>query len=477
MMRLTLFALFFCFNLVLFGQKDISFGKSNSLDNEMHVAELVGSNSNGMFFLTENDQFQYNGIGFVTHNGDQFKSLTIKEQFPENFFALVVGNELHTFTTTQRENELQLVRKTYNTHLKLLNSSVFLRHTKVSARAIGHFKKAISPDGEKFAILQETPQEKGNTEILHCHVYELSGEKLWEKEFTTKILQGLKPVNEIEINNAGDAFVLKRIRKGTEFIFNLYNFYDKGNSVKAHTLDLKGPKITEIVMGTTSNNNLIVAGMYSNSTIDRSDGYFYAIYQPSGQQVLLSSKKIAEEEITKFKSGKKVSKKEAPLSNVYVQDIVATPDGFYLIFEPIVDIAHKIKGETTYDQEHIYGSLMAMLISNEGDLERFVHIPKNQNSWNDEGFFGSFYACTQGENVIIITSSFEADEKSRNNKFPFEKTIMASFSSNQKEDTLVNTLNMQGNLFSPLLVTSNNGELQFIATDKSRQMIVPGSID
>lgn len=475
-MRTFLFVALFLINFTLFAQSDISYGKSQQLNEDMRVSTVVGSSNSGIYFMTENDQGQLNGLAFVSHSGDQFKSVTITDCFHENLFALVVNNELHTFITTQKDNELQLIRNKYNSQLKLIKTEVFLSHTKVSARAIGHFKHAKSPDGSKFAILQETPQEKGNPEILHCHVYEINGNKIWEKEFTTKVSQSLKPINQIEMNNAGDVFVLKRIRKGVEFFFTVYNFYDHGKSVKPHRLDLKGPKITEIVMSTTSNNNLIVAGMYSNSTIDRSEGYFYAIYEPSGKQVLMSSKKIDESQMLEFKDGKKTNKKEAPLSNVYVEDVVTTSNGFYLIFEPIIDIAHKIKNSTHFDQEHIYGSIMAMFVTNDGDVEDFIHVAKNQNSWNDEGFFGSFYAKANENMVQIITTSFDADSKSRTNNYPFNKTIIVGFSSDKSMDEQFLKLDLKENLISPLLISQFDSELHLILTDKTRQKVLPAQI-
>jgi len=458
--------------LILFSKlgisQDITLGKSQELPEQLKLESLIGIINDLSFFTIVDDKNKITSIGSVSSTNNTVKMVSIPSIDPDNFLAIIQDSNILLYRIIKTDNHLLLTRTVFNTDLIEITSTELLSHEILSTRSVGHFELKLSANQKYLGVLQELPYKSGETEILSCFVFNTNGKKIWQADWDTKTPQTSNPKNQITTTDIGDIHILKRIRKANKYHFYIYNF-PKNGSVKQQEINIMGPNITELNFGGNTAGSLMVAGLYSNSGLDHSDGYFYQIFDRTGGSIMKISGKLPYNLKAPFLGDKKAQKKNTSLENVYLQEVVSLGTGYALIFEKEETISLKFKRNVPLNH-HINGSIVIVCISSDGNIEKWFDFYKNQNVMSQDNYFSSYYSkALDGELFIAFNTYINAGKQKTTEQ------VHKFYAIKNDYKVLEQTKSIPLNLSPALTNWSENG-WYFLLTDNQRFVLQSGAL-
>ncbi len=464
-----------------FSQKTITAGKTQTLDGEHQLNELLGELKGRLIASAMDQENHVAKLISVDLKGNELLMFDLEKVFPEDIFFYVSCCQVIVLTAVVEDDQKILRLQILNEQLKLQSTKDILSHRIESDIHPGNFKIGRSMYQGQIAVLHEIPNKLGGTEELVVHMLDHDFGIQWTASYRTKIKQTNNPTNRIVVGDNGTVHVVKRHREGSSFKYFVYQFMEDKPAIQ-HTLDLRGPRITELNMACDYNGNLLVSGFYTTATYDESSGYFHRIYGGDGAVKTKIQRAFKPEFMEKF-IGKKAHKKGASLSHVEISAVLSHDDNFLVVYENQMRETSKPKGSDKLNENFIDGPIHVVQIDAKGDFVNDIDISEKQNTWNKEHFFASFRAFDYKPDVItkssFMVNEISSSSKTRTAVTPFNKSAIVDI--NKKGDVSVITLNIPSTntetaLISPKLADRSSKNWYMILTNKSRTSITPAFV-
>lgn len=411
-------------------------------EKEVYFDSYLGANSTFHYYLVENYDGYVIALQGISHDGKSQLSFSIDKLLPEELYVQLLDDNVVLFETKTDGDNLKLQRSILSNDLKSTNSKTLLSHRFKSATHKGGYVLNTSMDKSLITVLQEKPGSLSKSEVLTVHVYTKDGKLDWTSEWDTQLKQTNQPANEINISNSGVVYVLKRHRNGREFFYHTYIFKN-GASPKHIKADISGLRISEVMQVCGPKDELILAGLYSETLYENNDGYFYRILDESGHFKMKINKGFDEAFMETY-IGKKASKKDANIDHVNIQFLKVRNDGF--IFSLVADAREifKDKKGTYYDERFVSGPARIQHIDYNGDLIEEHKITNEQVTWNFQHGFASI-SCSGSDSTLICHNDISANDKDKSATFPFNKTSFLQISDTNPEATTEKSIKIPGN--------------------------------
>lgn len=410
-------------------------------EKEVYFDSYVGANNDFHYYFVENYDGYVISLHGVSFDGKTQLTYPINKLLPEEIFIQLTDDKVVLFETLSGDDNLKLQRSILSKTLKQSKTETILSHKFKSATHKGGFVLNASIDNEFVAVLQEKPGSLSKSEVLTVHVYNKSGKFEWSSEWDTQLKQTNQPANEINISKSGVVYVLKRHRNGREFFYHTYIFKN-GSSPKHIKADISGLRISEVMQVCGHNDELILAGLYSETLYENNDGYFYRIMDESGHFKMKINKSFDEAFMETY-IGKKASKKDANIDHVNIQFLKVRNDGF--IFSLIADSREifKDKKGTYYDEKFVTGPARIQHIDYNGDLIEEHKIMNEKTTWNFQHNF-AYISCTGIDSTLLCHNDIESDDKTKSAEFPFNSTSFIQIPFNNPEETKTFNITIPG---------------------------------
>lgn len=294
----------------------------------------------------------------------------------------------------------------------------------------GDFGFATARDSSKMLIYTGMPFVKDGPEKFGFTVLDENLNKLWSKEVELPYLNKLFQVEDYDVSPDGNVFItgseykdkkLEKTRKGVpNYKYHILGYFNNGNLVKDYEVDLGDKFITDLSVSIGPDKNIICSGFFSENGSWSIGGVFYLTIDGTTKKVTKKSlKRFSEDFITEgwTKKEEKRAKRKAARKNKELEmydydlhDLVHRNDGGallfaeqYYVFVSRVTTTDANGNITTREVYHyIYGDIIAVNISPEGEIDWATKIEKNQHTTNDGGYFSSFSIHVKHDKIFII---------------------------------------------------------------------------
>ncbi len=384
---------------------------------------------------------------------------------------IYAGGEVYIFTSfydKKNKNTLYLGQRLDQKTLRINGDFVQLGKVDKNERSDYLF----SEDGSKLLFCTRSIKNKKN-ELIQYSIKALNANNgfspLWEKEFKSDQIDQLEDVEEFDINNQGEVYLLtlqfkdkRRTSKkdgDPNYSYRLKEFSNKGSTVKAYDLKLQGKFISDLTIGINQNDDIVCTGFYSDEGTYSIKGSFYMLFDHQKKAIVKQSTKefgldFITENLSERKT-KKVEKKAAKGKNIEVPEydlkgIVMRDDGSVIqVAERYFVTVHSYtdsNGNTTTYYVYHYNELIVISIDTQGEIEWIRKIRKVQSSRSAGSSLISFHLLVKGDKMYFVHNG------NAENLLIGPKDNVNAWKLNKKAAVIVTEINSEGYLRQDILM-------------------------
>lgn len=437
-----------CFSNAQSDAKEVSIHDFNQQINKFPEVMTFAKNEEGNFFIWKKEHStSFNGksenFDFVElrdENMEVVKFLNINEHVKGGERQLL-GSRLfngHLILFTRQENS----DETYTLSMQAIDinslevldrkellkgkmhkgSERYIPHNMPYAMATPPIESCISPNGNFMMLAVRGLYERKKTESISLLVINNDLELDWSKEnYTIDAEDRYYFTLSFTIGNVGEIFMLGGLNNVEKPNLDLYRFHE-GDVLKESIAYTHKPKKYQLQLGVNNDNNLVLAGCYSDGTPTITAGNMIAIYDSESLKVLDESKNkfdektllygLNEREIETFKD-KVEDGKDVGVSNLEMDSIIFNNGAFYVVNRRVSIPSYNLDGPNYTDYE-----ILVSKYNLSGELEFVSKIARVQSKSASRLHKTFVYYATENGLEFIFADMPENLEKDFNKEKP-----------------------------------------------------------
>jgi hypothetical protein len=305
----------------------------------------------------------------------------------------------------------------------------------------------VSRDSSKILIAYSQPAAEDEPQAFGFHVLSSQLTTLWQKEVTLPYPNELFDIQNVKVDNDGNAYVLGKVfkekrkekRRGLpNYSYEVIACREGGSAIVQYPVALEDKFLTDMQMEIQDAQTIICAGFYSEKgTVSIRGTYFLKVNAATKTITAKSFKEFGLDFIKQNmteKEAKKAEKKakqgkDVELFEYDLDKLLVGKDGSAILiaeqyFVRSVTMYRMINGSSSsYTVNHyFYNDIIAVKIDPSGQIAWAQKVPKTQHTREDGGFYSSYaFAIVKGNLCFIFNDNpdnldLEDNQKAENYK-------------------------------------------------------------
>ena len=499
MKKTLVLLLSFVLSLSLFSQTktkkaNILWGEEYKIPKKITLSGIIGYDNTGIYALKYSASL-FGGVKYyldfidnsmIRKNSEEINLEEENGKEKEYEFLINFHNKLMLFSSfnNQKDKTNYLFYQTMDKKALKPNLDIKkiaeISSEKGSRYNAGSFSYEISGDSSKLLIYYELPYQSGEKEKFGFKVYDPSMNELWTKDITLPYEDKLFGIEDYEIDNKGNVYILgilykdkvKEKRHGQpNYSYLVLAYRNNGNDVTEYPIVIPGKFITDMQLTINeTTGDIVCGGFYSDEgTFSIKGSYFLTVDK--------NSKNIKKESYNEFgidfitqnmteHKAKKVKKKADKGKNIEMyqydlHELVKKDDGgavligeqYYVkvVTTTYTDSQGHMRTTTTY--YYFYNDIIVIDISPEGDILWTKKIPKKQITANDGGYFSSYALAVVNDKLYFI---FNDNPK---NLYETQAGKTSNFNLRKEALTVLVEMNNEGEFTREALFSDKNARV------------------
>ena len=293
------------------------------------------------------------------------------------------------------------------------------------SRYRGEFDVQLSKDRSKIAIFTNPPYDRKSAENFYVRVFDPALEELWNADVELVYKDRNFGIMDFEVSNSGDVFILSYFDRSPNITFTSNRDLDyklmkvgsgEQNEIVEFDLGLDNIRVHSLgIECDLTDGQMAISGFYGRRNSWDMDGALYLSFdQAKGEVIHSNLNPFSTDFVAQFskilaKRGKGIRK------NFVFRQFVARPDGgAYVVaedYELIVRTTNTGRGTTVTNYYYYYRDIIVLSINKEGDVDWYAHIPKNQNSMNDGGYYLGYTFLMNDDGLHFVYNDHRSNAK------------------------------------------------------------------
>ncbi len=289
----------------------------------------------------------------------------------------------------------------------------------------GEFAVQLSKDRSKIAIFTNPPYERQQAENFYVRVFDPSLNELWNADVELVYQDRNFGIMDFEVSNAGDVFILSYFDRSPNLTFSNNRDLDyklmkigsgEKNEIIEFDLGLQNVRVHSLgIECNITDDEMAISGFYGRRNSWDMDGALYLAFdQIAGEVVHSNLNPFSTEFVAQF-SRLRAKRGRGIRKNFVFRQFVSRPDGgAYVVaedYELIVRTVQTGRGTTTTNYYYYYRDIIVLSINKEGDVDWYAHIPKEQNSMNDGGYYLGYTFLMNDDGLHFIYNDHRGNVK------------------------------------------------------------------
>lgn len=251
-------------------------------------------------------------------------------------------------------------------------------------------------------------QNKRESEEILFYLFDDEGNYAQNGEISLKYPDNRFNVRQVRVSNQGNIYLLGRffrsanIKDADDFKYLIYR-YDTGRQQGEEIAIELGDRYISDLSFSLNNENIFVAGFYSNRGTDRIAGTVLQQINAEGQLVLNTAEAFDERFLANFLSSGQINR-GSELRNFYLKDLILRSDGGVLMMAEKFYITHQsyrdFNGYWVDREIYHYEDVILTSVSSTGQIEWHAIVDKNQVSESPATL--SYFNAISGTGIYIF---------------------------------------------------------------------------
>lgn len=422
---------------------DVLWGDEQKESRKATLSDVVGYDETGIYAIKRQNKGLYSlntTFTLVKYDKKMNESVSVEIDLEEQNkkksleFIVQLNKELYLFSsfTNQKLKTNFLFVQSINKHKLTPNNDIKkiaeIDYSGNSKNNSGDFSYELSRDSSKVLIYYNLPYDKGESEQFGFHVYDNNFNQVWEKKVTLPYKEELFDVEDYEVDNDGNVYLLglmykdkrKSKRHGEpNYQYQILCYHNNGSEMKEYPIKLEGKFLTDMQIAINEKNEIICGGFYSNEgTYSIIGSYFLKLSGETKEIMTKSFKEFGIDFITqnmterqekktkkKEEKGKDVELFEYDLDNIIIKDdggAILIGEQFFIRVRTYTTTDSQGRTSTRTVYYYYYNDIIAINMSPEGNIEWTEKIAKRQVTTDDGGFFSSYALAVVGDKLYFV---------------------------------------------------------------------------
>ena len=473
---------------------DILWGPELKASKKSTLSDIVGYDETGIYAIKKKIRALYGLNSPITlEHYDQKMALSksveieLKEQKKKRKFEFIIhiDNEMYIFSSFANQKLKKnflfvqgLDKKTLQPK-KDLKKIAEIDYSGKSKYNSGSFDYEISRDSSKVLVYYNLPYDKGESEKFGFHVFDKSMNQLWEKKITLPYKEELFELEDYEVDNRANVYLLgtifkekrKEKRKGKpNYKYQVLSYSNNGSELKEYPIKIEGKFLTDMQIAINDEQDIICGGFYSSEgTFSIEGSYFLKIdgqtkeikskgFQEFGIDFITQNMTVRKKKKTKKKAakGKDTELYQYDLNNIILRDdggAVLIGEQYYVDVVIITTTGANGSMSTTAKSHYYYNDIIVINMSPDGKIEWTKKIAKSQGTVDDVGFFSSYALSVVKDKLYFVFND--------NPRNLFYKGTGKLYNFNKSKESLVVlvTLDSEGNQTREALFSAREADI------------------
>lgn len=261
-----------------------------------------------------------------------------------------------------------------------------------------------------------------DNQLIGLHAYDTNWDLIWEKRVEIPYEEDLLDIRDYRLDKKENVYVLakrfynkrkEKVKGEVNYDYLIFKYSSEGlvDSIK---VEPDGKFAKDLRIEVDQDDNLIVAGFYSENKNVSAGGIFYLKLDGENADVMVESVREFDKEILTSnmtegqikRTERKIEKgKDVELPFFHIDDFVIDENGETKI---IAEKRHiytvtMYSPQGSYSTTHFdYGDVMVIEIDKNGEIEWVERVAKNQHTQNDGAIFSSYASAIYDDEVYLI---------------------------------------------------------------------------
>ncbi len=346
-------SLFLASILLLFSKsmifaQDIECSDLIKFNREMKNMAVIASDAEGFYVADENkkeqfvrlSKFGFDGLKQTWTTNISIASTPHDQQYEKLQFF---GDKFMLFTSrfNQVSEQYQIFCSFFDLNGKKLTDPALVHYTLIEGRSSAPaFELIISPDSSKMLLYFDPPGERKMTEALSFKCYDIELDMLWEKEIKLPYSADMVQVHSFLLDNKANVYMMSgrnpsksgslwQKAQGGRYV--VFFFSASENKLKEYDVSLKDKQVMSVKFDLNKEQEVIIAGYYSNDFRFSAAGTFLFAIDSFGAAVKSASFMPFPKEFLLKLLKKTKSDSEAALPDFYLDHLIIHDDGNILL--------------------------------------------------------------------------------------------------------------------------------------------------
>lgn len=252
---------------------------------------------------------------------------------------------------------------------------------------------SLSPDSTRIAAFFESFPGKRIEQTIHLIAFTPELETLWERELSLPYGSELAQVHQCTIDDSASVYLLsgKNPAKSNTAVLRssggrylVFHYNHENNKLKEFDISLKDKQVVAAKGKINANNEMIVAGFYSNDYSFSTAGTFMFRISPDGPSLQSASYMALPEDLLVKAVGSREAQRMPEIPDLYLDHLFIENNEVTMIGEKYV-INERIymdpaTGRTVIENVHYYEDIIVIRSDTDGKIKWTSWIPKIQYS-------------------------------------------------------------------------------------------------
>ncbi len=354
---------------------------------------VIASDATGFYVVDENKKEQF--VRLSKYGVDGLKqvwttNITLPGNLNDQQFEKLqfLGDKFMLFTSRfNKESEnFQIFCSYYDLNGVKLTDPALVHYTLSEGRSSApFFGITLSPDSTKMLLFFDPPFERKTTEPVSFICYDTDLEMLWEKEIKLPYTPEIVQVHSFQIDNEANVYMLSGrnpsksgslTQKAQGGRYVVFYYSAKENKLKEYDVGLKDKQVMSVIFRLNKEQDVIIAGYYSNDFRFSAAGTFLFTIGANGASVKSASFMPFPKEFMLKLLRKSNSENESALPDFYLDHMIIHDDGSILL------IGEQYYASETITLDPSTGRQMIEYRFNFDDIIITSLEPSGRHAWN-----------------------------------------------------------------------------------------------
>lgn len=254
------------------------------------------------------------------------------------------------------------------------------------------FTVEVSPNQQYFIAFFDPPFERKTNETFDFRCYSPDLDLIWEKNLELPYAQDIVQVHNYLLDNSANVYLMsgeKPSRASNSFLkpqagrYEVFYYNHVENKLEEYDVSLKDKNIISIQFDLNAQNELVIAGFYTNNFNFSVAGTFYFRLLPEAKDLAAAAYMALPKQLLELYLNEREMQKDKSIGDLFLDHLIIEPDGSTLLIGERYYITERMMSDISTGRQYIeytyhHGDIIVLQLNASGKINWSNSIAKNQ---------------------------------------------------------------------------------------------------